>query len=145
METTLLVGILIGLISAAAVLSALFYFLYRKKAEALFGAWKEKEMSRELARSLTAQRSTIKGRISEQLFPILARKEGNLSDFRFLGSPIDYVVFDGLASVNGDSGGQISIKFVEIKSTKDSALTYTEKAVRDAVAAKRVSWEEIYL
>ena len=60
----------------------------------------------------------------------------NPKDARFLGSPIDFVVFDGL------SEGQVkNIVFVEVK-TRVSALSTRERRIRDAVQSGRVLWQE---
>ncbi len=145
MTLTFLEGVLIGSISILVIFLAAFYSLYKKSVSKLFNKWKEEELSKELSRSLTAQRSVIKGKISEQLFPVLADRGENLADFRFLGSPIDYIVFDGLSSARDGANVDIKIKFLEIKSTKDANLTRAEKEIRKAVENKRVEWEEINL
>lgn len=56
---------------------------------------------------------------------------------RFLGSPVDLVIFDGLAE------GQVRrIVFVEVK-TGGAGLTSRECSVRDAVEAAEVEWAEL--
>jgi predicted Holliday junction resolvase-like endonuclease len=58
-------------------------------------------------------------------------------DVRFLGSPIDSVVFDGL------SAGHVErVVFVEAK-TATSRLSVREKSVREAVQGRRVEWREL--
>ncbi|MGE5250741.1 MAG: Holliday junction resolvase-like protein, partial [Bacteroidota bacterium] len=61
----------------------------------------------------------------------------NPGDARFIGSPIDLVVFDGLGT-----GDVRRIVFVEIK-TGASTLSTRERMVRDAVTARRIEWQEI--
>ena len=61
----------------------------------------------------------------------------NPKDVRFLGSPIDLVVFDGLAE-----GRLRRIVFVEVK-TGGSGLTSRERFVRDVVQAGEVEWAEL--
>jgi predicted Holliday junction resolvase-like endonuclease len=58
-------------------------------------------------------------------------------DVRFLGSPIDLVVFDGLAE-----GRVRRIVFLEVK-TGGSGLTSRERCVRDVVQAREVEWAEL--
>jgi len=77
------------------------------------------------------------GKVHEQLVPYLPEFGFNPKDARFLGSPVDLLVFDGL-----DGGELRRVVFVEIK-TGDSALTGRERQVRDVVRASQVVWEEI--
>ena len=75
-----------------------------------------------------------------QLYPILYEKEGDLSDLRFLGNPIDYIKFEGLSNLS--ETGKVKIKFIEIK-TGNSKLNKNEEAVKQAVQGKEVYWDEI--
>ncbi|MCL5009788.1 MAG: hypothetical protein M1433_02310 [Candidatus Parvarchaeota archaeon] len=138
-----ILGFIIGVIVVSAVLGVVSYFLYKYSVRRAFEEWREKELSREVERSLNAQRAIVKGQISEKLFPVISKQFGNVADFRFVGDPIDYVVFQGLSdqqSVNA----KVDIKFVEIK-TGSSKLNVSEKLVKDAVENGRVSWEEVHL
>jgi len=77
------------------------------------------------------------GKVYEQLVPHFPDFEFNPKDARFIGSPVDFVVFDGL------SEGHIrSVVFVEVK-TGRSDLSERERRVRDAVKARRVEWCEL--
>lgn len=77
------------------------------------------------------------GKVHEQLTPYLPAFPYNPKDVRFLGSPVDLVVFDGLAE------GQLQrIVFLEVK-TGGASLTGRERQVRDAVEAGDVEWAEI--
>ncbi|MGC9112033.1 Holliday junction resolvase-like protein [Acidilobus sp.] len=91
------------------------------------------------AREDAAKRSSAvtAGKIYEQLAPILPGFKFNPKDVRFLGSPVDFVVFDGL-----EDGKRVHVRFVELKSG-DSKLTDREKAVKDAVESCRVSFEVV--
>jgi predicted Holliday junction resolvase-like endonuclease len=77
------------------------------------------------------------GKVHEQLLPYLPGFPYNPKDVRFLGSPIDLVVFDGL-----DEGRLRSIVFVEVK-TGGSTLTARERWVRDIVQHREVEWAEL--
>jgi len=77
------------------------------------------------------------GKVYEQLVPYLPDFPFNPKDVRFLGSPVDFVVFDGL------SDGHITrIVFVEVK-TGAADLSTRERRVRDAVQASRIEWYEL--
>jgi predicted Holliday junction resolvase-like endonuclease len=77
------------------------------------------------------------GKVHEQLIPYLPAFPYNPKDVRFLGSPIDLVVFDGLAE-----GRVQRIVFLEVK-TGGSVLTGRERSVRDAIQAGEVEWAEL--
>ncbi len=77
------------------------------------------------------------GKVYEQLVPYLPDFPFNPKDVRFLGSPVDFVVFDGL------SDGHITrIVFVEVK-TGAADLSTRERRIRDAVHDSRVEWYEL--
>lgn len=77
------------------------------------------------------------GKVHEQLVPYLPDFPYNPKDVRFLGSPVDLVVFDGLAE-----GELRRIVFVEVKNGR-SGLTEREKRVRAVVEARAVAWAEL--
>jgi len=77
------------------------------------------------------------GKVYEQVVPYLPNFPFDPKDVRFLGSPVDFVVFDGLSA-----GDVTRIVFVEVK-TGDAALSSRERRIRDAVQASRVEWYEL--
>ena len=74
------------------------------------------------------------GKVVEQLVPYLPDFAFNPKDARFLGSPVDFVIFDGL-----DEGALRRVVFVEVK-TGVADLTARERLVREVVQAGRVEW-----
>lgn len=78
------------------------------------------------------------GKITEHLMPFHINFPFNPKDARFIGSPIDMIVFDGYA----DNKEDLSIYLLEIK-TGNSKLTEIQRKVRDAVNKKNVRWLEI--
>jgi len=84
-------------------------------------------------------KSVMLGQITEHLVPFLPDFKYNPKDARFLGTPVDLIVFDGL------SDGQLKqVVFIEVKSGASKQLTQREKQVRDTVLDKRVCWELFY-
>ncbi len=120
----------IPLLAAGAAIGFLLAYLY-----ALI--WKARYTAKIRADSVQRSRATISGQVHEQLLPYLPDFPFDPKDVRFLGAPVDLIVFDGL------SAGKLErIVFVEVK-TGSSALTGRERQVRDMVLARGVSWEEI--
>lgn len=140
MDITFLEGLIIGAVVALLVFLLAAWLLIRRIATRMFANWMVKKLSGEVAKSLQIQRPVIKGKISEQIFPLLYDKAGNLADFRFIGNPIDYVVFEGLS----DIGANVNIKFIEVK-TGNARINAAETRIKDAVEDGRVSWEEVKL
>jgi predicted Holliday junction resolvase-like endonuclease len=94
--------------------------------------------------SVNRSRSTLKGRISEQMAPLLPEFTYSPADARFIGNPIDFVVFDGYTKAKDEKGDAISVVLVEIKKGKGK-LTREESLIKKAVEEGRVSWRTIVL
>jgi predicted Holliday junction resolvase-like endonuclease len=94
--------------------------------------------------SVNRSRSTLKGRISEQMAPLLPEFPFSPADARFIGNPIDFVVFDGYTWAKDEKADSISVVLVEIKKGK-GRLSREENLIRKAVEEGRVSWRTIVL
>jgi predicted Holliday junction resolvase-like endonuclease len=106
----------------------------------IYVLWWKARYTRALRRDAVARSEAVTtGKVSEQLVPFLPGFGFNPRDARFLGSPVDLVVFDGLAD-----GRVERIVLVEVK-TGASTLSTRERLVRDAVRAGRVEWLELRL
>ncbi len=111
--------------------------VFSKEANVSLEQWKveaEKEIRKD---AIDKSQSVTMGKMTEHMVPYLPGFGFNPSDARFIGSPIDLVVFDGLGSDEVKK-----IVFVEIK-TGASTLSTRERLVRDAIIEKRVEWLEL--
>ncbi len=101
----------------------------------------EKRLQIETARirkdALTKSRAVLKGRIGEQMAPLLAAFPFEPADARFIGSPIDYIVFDGYRNNN-----PTEIVLLDVK-TGNAQLSSIERKIQRLVNAKRVRWMTI--
>lgn len=122
------------LLAAAAII----YLVFRLRFERWKGDF-EQQIRRDAAQRSQA---TIVGKVYEQLVPYLPAFEWNPQDARFLGSPVDFLVFDGLSDDAGDAVR--SVIFVEVK-TGGSSVNRRQRLVRDAVIQRRVEWRELRL
>ena len=86
--------------------------------------------------SAKRSRSVLSGQFSEQLAPYFPDFPYSPTECRFIGKPIDFLVFKGM-----DEKDIGEIVFVEVKSGK-SQLTVHERKLKDAIQNKRVAWEE---
>lgn len=145
--------IIVGLLFVVAVL-LVAYVLYLKKEKGVllreidFRAEKRFAEMKEAFRKdvLDSSRATLKGKISEQIVPFLEQFKYNPCDARFIGSPIDYVIFDGYTDVkDGQVERPITVVLADVKSGKSASLTYGQKRIKEAIESKRVQWETISL
>ena len=77
--------------------------------------------------AIEKSRAVILGKVSEHLVPFFPGFQHNPKDARFIGTPVDFVVFDGL-----DDGEVRGITFMEVK-TGSSSLNTRERQVRNVV------------
>ena len=96
----------------------------------------ESQLPTERKDAINRSRAIIGGQFSEQLAPFLPNFPYNPNECRFIGKPIDLIVFKGM-----DNKEIEEIKFIEIKSG-NSQLTPNERKLKEAIQNKRVTWEE---
>ncbi len=102
----------------------------------------QKAIEQARRQSVEQSRHTLKGQISEQLVPLLAGFEFFPADARFIGHPIDYVVFHGYTDLRDGDGraDQLEVVLLDIKRNM-AALTKEQRAILEAVRAGRVSFQ----
>ena len=116
---------LLAVCVAAAVVLAKIYLTLRRKIPDI------RQDAVERSHAVT------RGKVTEQLIPYLPDFPYDPKDARFIGSPIDFLVFDGLSE-----GDVRSVVFVEVK-TGGSGLSTRERRVRDAILERNVEWREL--
>ncbi|MFH0927104.1 MAG: Holliday junction resolvase-like protein [Candidatus Micrarchaeota archaeon] len=123
---------LLLLIAGAAAAAAIAFFAgqFLKNLE-----W-EKKVDDIRADAIKKSRAVLGGQFSEQLAPYLPDFPYSPTEVRFIGKPIDFIVFKGM-----DQKEISEVIFVEVKSGK-SALTRHERILRDAIIGKKMSWAE---
>lgn len=84
--------------------------------------------------AIARSRAVLAGQFSEQLAPYLPDFPFNPSECKFIGKPVDFIVFHGL-----DEKNVTGVSFVEVKSGK-SKLSGTEKSVKSAIEEGKVRW-----
>jgi predicted Holliday junction resolvase-like endonuclease len=95
--------------------------------------------------SLKLSRSTIKGRVSEQLLPLLPGLKYHPGDMRFIGSPIDYIIIDGYDEAKENLGEIRSIILADVKTGNRAKLSPIQLQIKAAIDAGRVRWETIWI
>ena len=97
-------------------------------------------------RSVNTSRAVLKGKMAEQLAPIMPQFEYLPSDAKFLGDPVDYVVFDGYTDFRDGDGcaEDINVILIDIKSGQ-ARLSKGQQAIAQAIAAGRVRFETVHI
>lgn len=95
-------------------------------------------------RSVNTSRAVLKGKMAEQFAPILPEFRYLPSDAKFLGDPVDYVVFDGYTDFrDGDGTAEdIEVILLDIKSG-GARLSKGQQAIAQAVAEGRIRFETL--
>src|SRR5208337_2493886 len=86
--------------------------------------------------ALRRSRSVLGGMFAEQLAPYLPNFPFSPTEAKFIGAPIDFLVFKGL-----DDQRIEEVIFVEVKSGA-AHLNHNEHNLKDAIINKRVRWHE---
>jgi predicted Holliday junction resolvase-like endonuclease len=86
---------------------------------------------------LKQSRAVLGGLVSEQMAPLLPGFPFDPGDCRFVGKPVDFIVFKGMNEKNISE-----VIFLEVKSGASRNLNEQEKKLRDAIQARRVTWAE---
>lgn len=95
-------------------------------------------------RSVNTSRAVLKGKMAEQMAPIMPQFEYLPSDAKFLGDPVDYIVFDGYTDFrDGDGRAEdIQVVLIDIKSG-GARLTKGQQAIAEAIQQGRLRFETI--
>lgn len=140
-ETMLLISI-----SVLIILILVIYIIYLKKKTSLRVKREIEEREKEIRKdALERSRAALTGKISEQMAPYSEDFRFNASDARFLGSPIDYVIFDGYTEAKDDKEEDIKIVIADIKKGEEASLTSLQRKIKEAVEENNVEWKTIQL
>jgi predicted Holliday junction resolvase-like endonuclease len=111
--------------------------LARREASTALDEWKGQSEASIRQDAIDRSRSVIIGKVTEHLTPWLPSFPYNPKDARFIGSPIDMIIFDG-----ADEDELRRIVFLEIK-TSSSGLSARQRRIRDVIRSGRIEWQEL--
>ena len=143
----MLIGACIGMVLTTMVLSNTRNGKIKAEYEQYISqleAEHQQALSNAKKRSVNTSRAVLKGKMAEQMAPIMPEFQYLPSDAKFLGDPIDYVVFDGYSNFrDGDGAAEdIEVVLIDIKSG-GARLTKGQQAISQAIQAGRVRFETI--
>jgi predicted Holliday junction resolvase-like endonuclease len=104
-----------------------------RKQEAL--EWENNKVEEIVKSRLKQSRAVLGGLVSEQMAPLLPGFPFDPGDCRFVGKPIDFIVFKGM-----NEKAITEVVFLEVKSGSAKTLNDQEKRLREAINSGRVSW-----
>ena len=102
------------------------------------------EVSQVRIATVNQSRAVLKGKMAEQVAPLLPGFAYWPADARFLGDPVDYVIFDGYSACkdNHTDGSDIEVVILDIKRGQ-ATLTREQRRIAEAVACGRVRFEVV--
>jgi predicted Holliday junction resolvase-like endonuclease len=129
--------IIIGVMALLIVGLILYIWYQRRMLDVRVRDYIQREQARIRKDALTKSRAVLKGKIAEQMAPLLDAFPFHPADARFIGSPIDYLVFVGY-----HRNDPTEVVLVDIK-TGNARLSPIERKIERLVQAKRVRWMTI--
>jgi len=140
------VALIIVIITVAAILGILLvYYTTRYRYENKFRHWQEEtwqmveeERGKAVREAVTQSRAVLGGKITDQMAPYLPEFKYDPTEARFIGSPIDLIVFPGLSR-----GEPEEIVIMEIKTSRSAQLTPQQRKIRQLIEEGMVRWELI--
>lgn len=119
---------------AAIVVLWIAYRAIQTRAKLQLEQWKALHRDTISREAIRGSQAAVAGRVFERLAPYLPGFDYNPKDARFIGDPVDFVVFDGLSE-----GNVRGVVFVEVK-TGAGDLNGNERRVKRAISERRVTW-----
>ncbi len=89
--------------------------------------------------AISQSRAVLGGKFTEQMVPFFPDFQYDPTEVRFIGSPIDMIVFPGLAQ-----GDPQEIVILEVKTGKNAQLTGSQQKIRQLIEEGMVRWDEIH-
>jgi predicted Holliday junction resolvase-like endonuclease len=101
--------------------------------------WTGGRLEKTVKARLKQSRAVLGGLVAEQIAPLLPGFPYDPGDCRFVGKPVDFIIFKGMNQKN-----ITEVIFLEVKSGT-AGLNDQEKCLRNAVQAGKVRWVEFNL
>lgn len=114
----------------------------------LFGLYKledikkryQKELNSAKKISVEKSKAVTRGQIAEEFIPLFPDFPYNMSDCKFSGQPLDFIVFKGMSNLRDNKEGEIEIIFADVKVNK-AQRTKIQNAIKKAIENNKVRFE----
>jgi len=124
------------IIGAIVILISVYQYIYiidlKNKQK------KEIELAR--ASSIKTSKAVIRGKIAEEFIPLFPDFPYSMGDCKFVGMPIDYLVFDGMSAVRNGEDVPITIILSDVK-TNTAQRSKIQNAIKKAAEEGRIRFE----
>jgi predicted Holliday junction resolvase-like endonuclease len=135
-----MLGVIIALVLAFALIAVLALGWVREVLRSKQMEMRhQQDIKEQRADAVKRSRAVIEGQVFEQLVPHFPQWKHTPSEARFLGSPIDYVVFDGMST-----GKPEKVVLVEVKKGQ-STTTPLQNKIKKLIKEGKVEWETLEL
>jgi predicted Holliday junction resolvase-like endonuclease len=133
-------------IVVAILIIVLSNYIIRLVYERRFRVWRDDailhwqaEIEQARKSAVEQSRAVLGGKFTEQMVPFFPDFKYDPTEVRFIGSPVDMIVFPGLAQ-----GDPQEVVILEVKTGKSAGLTPPQKKIRQLIEAGMVRWDEIH-
>lgn len=116
------------------IILGLVYVIYRMRIKGISDIEKARKDS------LQRSKSVIRGKVSEEFIPLFPDFPYELSDCKFSGQPIDFIVFKNMSKVRDGEDAEIEIIIADVKVNK-SKRTKVQNAIKKAIEDKNFRFE----
>ena len=134
-QLTVLIVLIAGLLLLFLIAGLRIGMSYGRRQER--HDWENNRIEEIVQKRLKQSRAVLGGLVSEQMAPLLPGFPFDPGDCRFVGKPIDFIVFKGMNEKNINE-----VIFLEVKSGSGRNLNEQEKKLRDVIKDRKVSWME---
>ncbi len=132
----MILEILVIVLFLAVIFLLIKYMQLRANFDHKVKDWITSEEKRIREDAILRSSRVLSGKTLEKLIPFLDRFEYDPHDMRWLGDPIDFVIFDG------NSEDELKqIVFCEVKSG-EGKLSKNQNKIRELIENKKVKWYE---
>jgi predicted Holliday junction resolvase-like endonuclease len=139
-------AIIVIIVVIAIIIIFLLSNITRLKYERRFRDWQneallrwQSEMEQARKSAVNQSRAVLGGKFTEQMVPYFPDFKYDPTEVRFIGTPVDMIVFPGLAK-----GDPEEIVILEIKTGKSGQLTPPQHKIRQLIEEGMVRWEVIH-
>jgi len=133
---TIVIAVLVILLSIT-IIRLVYEKRFRDWRDAASRKW-ELETEQAKSSAVRQSRAVLGGKFTEQMVPFFPDFRYDPTEVRFIGSPIDMIVFPGLSK-----GDPEEIVILEVKTGKNAQLTPAQRKIRQLVENGMVRWDEI--
>jgi predicted Holliday junction resolvase-like endonuclease len=133
-------------IVVAILLIVLSNYIIRLVYERRFRVWRDDailhwqaEIEQARKSAVEQSRAVLGGKFTEQMVPFFPDFKYDPTEVRFIGSPVDMIVFPGLAR-----GDPQEVVILEVKTGKSAQLTPPQKKIRELIENGMVRWDEVH-